>query len=354
MEGLSRILEELREEGGLSDAAAAQQVASLKRRLVNRLEIEEWYRTHPELEAVEVGPILSITGLPRTGTTALANILSLDDEFRLLRSWEQTKPVPPPILEEEDRDPRRLAALAAHERMTIERPEMMALHLWDPNTTEEDVELLAIACSSQQLTLPVWNYRRWWRQADMRPGFAYHRRIIRLLQSRRPPNRWLFKAPAHNFHLEALFAAYPDARVIITHRDPAKAVPSAVSFVSAVQPPDLKIDPHEFGRLHAEMMRVSVQRSMEARARIGEDRFLDVHHRDFVADPFGTLERVYAFQDRELRPETRRKMETWHAENRAGAHGSHRYTLEQFGLNKGRIREEFADYIKRYDVPLED
>jgi hypothetical protein len=352
-EGLGRLLEGLRDEAPLSDAAAAQQVAAIKRRLINRLEVEEWYRTHPEVEAVEVGPALSITGLPRTGTTALANILSLDDEFRLLRSWEQTKPVPPPILEEEDRDPRRLAALAAHERMAREQPEMMALHLWDPNTTEEDVELLAMAFSSQQLTLPVWEYRRWWRQADLRSGFAYHRRVIQLLQSQRPPNRWLFKAPAHNFHLDSLLHAYPDAKVVITHRDPAKSVPSAISFVSAVQPQDLKIDPHKFGREHFEQLRVSAERSIAARARLGQDRFLDIHHRDFVRDPFGQLKRVYAFLDRELTPNTLRKMEAWHAENRSGAHGSHRYTAEQYGLNTGRIREEFEFYIKQYDVPLE-
>jgi hypothetical protein len=352
-QGLRRFLDGLREEVSLSDAAATGQVAALKRRLVNRLEVEEWYRTHPEVEEVRVGPSVSITGLPRTGTTALVNILSLDDQFRLLRSWEQSKPCPPPVLGEEDRDPRRLAALAAHERMTREQPEMMALHLWDPNTTEEDVELLGMAFGGQQLTLPIWNYRRWWREADLRPAFAYHRRVIKLLQSRRPPDRWLFKAPAHNFHLDALLDAYPDARVIITHRDPARSVPSAISFVSAVQLQELKIDPHEFGREHAEQLRTSAERSIAARARLGQERFLDVHHRDFVRDPFGVLKRVYAFLGQELTPGTLAKMEAWHAENRSGAHGAHRYTAEQFGLNTDRIREEFDFYIKQYDVPLE-
>lgn len=352
-DGLGRLLDGLRNEVTLSDAGAAGQVAALRRRLVNRLEVEDWYRTHPEVEQVQVGPSVSITGLPRTGTTALANIMSLDDGFRLLRSWEQSKPCPPPILAEEEHDPRRLAALAAHERMTREQPELMALHLWDPNTTEEDVELLATAFGSQQLTLPIWNYRRWWNEADLRPAFAYHRRVIKLLQSRRPPDRWLFKAPAHNFHLEALLHAYPNAKVIITHRDPAKSVPSSISFVSAVQPPGFTIDPLVFGREHFEQLRTSAEHSIAARARLPADRFIDVHHRDFVRDPFGQLKRIYAFLDQELTPRTLAKMEAWHAENRSGAHGAHRYTAEQFGLSTGRIREEFDFYIKQYDIPLE-
>ena len=68
------------------------------------------------------------------------------------------------------------------------------------------------------------------------PTFAYHRRVVKLLQSRRPPDLWLFKAPHHKFHLEAIVAAYPDVRFVMTHRDPAKVVPSYASLVSTIFP----------------------------------------------------------------------------------------------------------------------
>jgi hypothetical protein len=352
-EGLERYLDSLQNELRLGEAAAAQYLAGITRRLVNRLEVEAWYREHREVDDVKVGPPLSITGLPRTGTTALANILSLDDQFRSLRSWEQSKPCPPPVLGEDERDPRRLASLAAQERMAKERPELMALHLWDPDTTEEDVELLGLSFRAQQFALPLPKYHAWWRDADLTATYAYQKRVIKLLQSRRPPDRWLFKAPAHNYHLEAYFKAYPDARVIITHRDPAKAVPSAVSFVSALYPKDIPPDDARTGPLRAEHLRVGAERAMAARARIGEDRFFDVHHTEFVRDPFGVLERIYDFVGLEFRPHIRRKMEAWHAKNRSGAHGAHSYTAEQFGLSKPQLRADYAAYIERYGVVLE-
>lgn len=354
-EGLGIFLGAVEREANLGEAAASQLLSMVQRRLVNRLEIEEWIRTHPEISALPVDSPLSITGLPRTGTTALANILSLDNEFRSLRGWEQTKCCPPPIAGEDQNDPRRLAAIEQHERMSREHPEMMAMHLFDPDTTEEDVEVLGLEFKAQQLSLPIFSYHAWWRDADLRPTFAYHRRVMQLLQSQRPPNRWLFKAPAHNFHLDALVSAYPDARFIMTHRDPAKAVPSAISFISAVSPPGSGThgNMEKFGQLHAEHLRIGVERAVAARARIGEHRFFDVHHGDFVRDPFGTLDRIYGLLGRPLRPHIREKMMQWHAANRSGAHGSHHYTAEQFGLTAAQLRSDYDFYIRRFDVQLE-
>lgn len=349
-EGLERLLDALARELSLGPASAAHLVASVRRRLVNRLEVERWYRDHPETQGVQVGPPVSITGLPRTGTTALANLLSLDEQFRCLRSWEQTKPVPPPVLGEDGTDPRRLAAVAAGERMAREQPELMALHLWDADTTEEDVELLGMSFRAQQFALPLFGYQAWWRDADMDETYAYQKRVIRLLQSRRPPDRWLFKAPAHAYHLESLFRAYPDAKVIMTHRDPAKVIPSAISFVEALQPKEIAMDRHVFGRGRAEHLRIGVERAMAARARIGQDRFFDVHHAPFVADPFGTIERVYDFLGLSLTPATLAKMEAWHAKNRAGAHGAHRYSAEQYGLSADQLRRDYADYIDHFGI----
>jgi hypothetical protein len=357
-DGLGRLLDAFDREITLSGPALAHYFGIVQRRLVNRLQIEEWYRIHPEIDAVHVGPPVSITGLPRTGTTALGNMMSRDSAFRLLRLWEQDAPVPPPVLEEEARDPRYLAAVAEQERREREDPDAMALHLWDPDATDEDVELLGLSFRAQQFILPVYDYHQWWREGDMHDAYAYQRRAITLLQSRRPPDRWLFKAPAHSYHLEAYFAAYPDARVVVTHRDPARSVPSALSFVESLAPPELQVDPHEFGRRRAEHLRVGVEQMMAARARItartGDERFLDVTHRDLVTDPFGTLDRVYDFIGREPSAESRAAMAAWHGGHRTGAHGDHRYTAEQYGLTVDGLRADFAPYIECYGVPLED
>ena len=125
----------------------------------------------------------------------------------------------------------------------------------------------------------------------------------KLLQSRRPPDLWLFKAPHHNFHLEAIVSAYPDVRFVMTHRDPAKSVPSWASIVSTIFPrPQGERDLRRLGREVSEHLRVGVENAIAARARLGEDRFLDVHHRDLIADPMGTMRRIYEFLGLELRP----------------------------------------------------
>jgi hypothetical protein len=326
-------------------------VAAFRRRLVNRLHVEAWYAEHPEVDELEVRGPVDINGLPRTGTTALANMLSLDPQFRCLRQWEQMQPSPPPVLGEEESDPRRIA----EDRVVASySAEVKAMHIFDIDATSEDTEVLGMAFHGQQAILPVYGYQAWWRAADMGPTYEYHRRVVKLLQSRRPPNHWLFKAPHHNFHLEAIVAAYPEARFVMTHRDPVKAVPSWVSICSTLLPEgDGERDLRRLGQSLGEHLRVGVEQAMAARARLGDERFLDVHHRRMIANPMGTVARVYDFLDLELTPAVERSIRDWSETNRAGAHGAHRYTAEQFGLTDARLRSDFEPYTSHYDVELE-
>jgi hypothetical protein len=350
-EGLERQLASLAEDGDLSERGAAVPIADFRRRLVNRLELEAWYAQHPEIDDLDVHGPVDINGLPRTGTTALANMLSLDPQFRCLRQWEQRQPTPPPVAADEESDPRRIA----HQReIDAHSATLKAMHIFDIDATSEDTEVLGMAFHGQQAILPVYGYQAWWRAADMRPTYAYHRRVVKLLQSRRPPNRWLFKAPHHNFHLEAIVAAYPEARFVMTHRDPVKAVPSWVSICSALLPEaDGARDLHRLGQALGVHLRQGVEAAMAARARLGEERFFDVHHRRLIADPMGTVAGVYEFLGSELTPDVARAISDWSDENRSGAHGRHRYTAEQFGLSDARLRSDFRAYTDHFDIELE-
>jgi hypothetical protein len=350
-EGLDALLDSLERDGDLHPATDAEVIGAFRRRLVNRLEVEAWYRDHPEMERLAVRGPVDINGLPRTGTTALANMLSLDPQFRSLRGWEQAQPCPPPTVDAEATDPRRLEAAEQYAHMP---PEIKAMHLYDLDATMEDTELLGMAFHGQQMTLPVYRYHAWWRAADLRPTYAYHRRVVTLLQSRRPPDLWLFKAPHHKFHLEAIAAAYPDVRFVMTHRDPAKVVPSYASIVSAFLPAaDGERDLHRLGAEICNHLRVGMENAMAARARLGEDRFFDVHHHELVADPMGTVLRIYDWLALELRPAVENALAVWQTENRSGAHGTHRYTAAQYGLDAAQIRSEYDFYIRHFDVKVE-
>ena len=351
-EGLAVLLESLERDGDLDPAVDDVVVADLRRRLVNRLQVEAWYVEHPEVADVTVGGPIDINGLPRTGTTALADMLSLDPQLRCLRGWEQAQPVPPPVLATEMDDPRRVAFIAQN----AARPaEYKAMHIFEPDATMEDTEVLGMAFHGQQMTLPVAGYRAWWRTADLGETYRYHRRVVQLLGSRRPPELWLFKAPHHKFHLEALAAAYPDIRFVMTHRDPGKVVPSYASIVSSILPrADGQRDLESLGREICTHLREGMENAIAARGRLGEDRFLDVHHRDLVGDPQGTIRRVYAWLGLELTPAVEEAIRGWQDANRVGAHGTHSYTAEQYGLTAARIRSDYDFYIRHFDVAIED
>lgn len=350
-EGLTVLLESLERDGDLDPVTDAAVIGDLRRRLVNRLEVEAHYRDHPEVEDVVIEGPVDINGLPRTGTTALADMLSLDPQFRCLRGWEQYQPVPPPLAGGEADDPRRQAFIRMHE----ERPAAQAaMHIFEVDATMEDTEILGMAFHGQQMTLPVAGYRSWWRGADLTETYAYHRRVVKLLGSKCPPRPWLFKAPHHKFHLEALAAAYPDVRFVMTHRDPAKVVPSYTSLVSTIFPPAAgERDLCALGREVSRHLREGMERAIAERARIGEDRFLDVHHRELVADPRGTVRRVYDWLQLESKPDVAQTIFDWQDANAVGAKGTHSYTAEQFGLSVDEIRSDYDFYIRHFDVAVE-
>ena len=188
----------------------------------------------------------------------------------------------------------------------------------------------------------------------MEPTYRYHRRVVKLLQSQRPPNLWLFKAPHHMFHLEAIAAAYPDVRFVMTHRDPAKVVPSYVSTVNMFfPPPDGERDMRRLGREVSEHLRDGMVNTIAARARLGEERFIDVHHQELVGDPVGTLDRVYDFLALPLEKTFLQSVTQWQQRNKVGAHGVHRYTAEEFGLDPAQIRADYGFYIDHFGVKVE-
>jgi hypothetical protein len=310
-------------------------------RLVNRLRAEHWYAEHGDDASQPVqGPVV-IVGLPRTATTALHYLLAVDPQFRFPRQWELHDPVPPPNAATERDDPRRGAATA---RTSVR-------HIANVDGPMEDGPQLALHFHHQELGLPVPTYTTWWRDADLRGAFAYYDRVLRLLHSRRPPYRWLVKSPAYLFHLQPLARQYPDARFVMTHRDPAVAMPSTCSTVIdawSIVVPTVTVDRDAVGRSILEHYVLGTHRVMSARHDLGEHRFLDVAQHDVERDPLGTAERIYAFLDLELTDDVRDAVTAFANENRRGARGQHAYTAEEFGYTVDGIRHAFSDYLEAF------
>jgi hypothetical protein len=311
-------------------------------RLVNRLRIEGWYADHgDEAAAHEIEGPLMVLGTGRSGTTATHYLLAVDPQFRYLRKWETADPVPPPVLGEEQDDPRRGSQPVldnAQHIATVDGP-----------TEDRKVHELSFRESGNVIGLP--SYVEWWRHADHTAKFPYHERVLRLLQSHRPPYYWLLKSPDDMINLLPLAEHYPNAKFVMTHRDPVKVIPSACSVTiehTRQRLPDFTYDPAEYGRETLERFHDSMARATQARAVIGEDRFIDVGQPELNADPIGIAERVYDFAGLELDDSVRDAMVTWSEEHRAGSRGEHTYSAEEFGLTDDQIRDTFADYLDRF------
>ena len=341
-EGLDQLLRAVPVDLGENPEAVAAIEAICVGRLVHRLRIERWYSEHGKEAAQPVeGPVV-VLGLPRSGTTALHYFLALDPQFRYQRTWEVLDPVPPPELASESEDPRRLAMPARND----------VRHISSIDGPIEDVMVLGLHFHNQEHGLPLPTYTRWWRGSDLRSTFAYHERVLRMLHSRRPPTRWLLKAPLFIFFAEQLAAHYPGARFLMTHRDPVATLPSTCSTVLAAAgqalPAYTATDPIALGREILEHYAEGARRILTARETLGEERFLDVGQGDFERDPLATAERIYDFLGLELREETREAMQQWAHENRRGARGEHRYTLEEYGYSVDAVRKAFSAYIERF------
>ncbi len=350
-EGLERLIEAAESDLDLEEASANRLQGVINQRLTNRLLIEEWYRRQgsepPPLEGLVI-----IHGLPRTGTTALHYLMAQDVKLRYPRRWEYSSPVPPPEATSDADDARRLAALKQAQGATGASTQ----HISELDGPSDDGVMLGLDFHNQETGLPLPTYTRWWRGSSLKTTYAYQERVLRLMHTGHPPYSWVVKAPYHNFHLGDMAAQYPQARFIMTHRDPAVSFPSACSTVFTAQRnalPHQPPDPVELGAFLLEHLVAGVNRAMSDRAAIGEDRFLDVSQGQLEVDAVGTAERIYDFIGRELEDSTCAVMGEWAANNRRGARGEHRYTAEEYGVTTEEIRSAFADYIERFDVALE-
>jgi hypothetical protein len=188
----------------------------------------------------------------------------------------------------------------------------------------------------------VPSYTDWVIDCDMTPAYEYHRRTLRLLQWHCPPRLWHLKTPVHLLALDALVAAYPGARFIWTHRDPAEVLGSVCSLIAYTRSwVSDRQDPAELGIEQLAVWSEAVRRGTAFRDQ-HPDRFADVQFFDLNADPVGAVGRAYKQIGLELGDDASERMRAWAEANPRGAHGTHEYTLDEWGLQPAQVREAFG------------
>ena len=270
--------------------------------------------------------------------------------------WEATDSVPPPSPQTCRSGPRVDAANAAIDMLESLNPQMKIVHHEDAEGPTECITLLGQDFKSLawEAIANVPAYSEWLLGADYRSAYRYHRTVLQVLQSAGVRGAWTLKSPNHAIAVDALTAEYPDARLVLLHRDPTVLCASACSLISTLTGTFSDGDHTAYIAEHwTQMLAESVDRIEAFRVAHPEREIIDVHYADLVGDPLRTIERIYAACDRELDDRARKAVAACVSANPKGRFGTHGYRLEDFGLEAHVLRERFADYVERYGIPAE-
>jgi len=352
-EALGVLLDSLHTDAGLTPAGSKYWRSVLKGALVARLVAQAGFAADPAQAGVEIERPVVVTGLPRTGTTALHRLLGADPANQGLELWLTEVPGPRPPRERWEDDPTYRGLRDLYAGFMSENPDYGGVHYISADDLEECWQLLrqSLTSVSYECLARLDGYSAWLQGVDWVPAYRRHRRNLQLIGAHDPGRRWVLKNPSHLFALDALLEVYPDAVVVQTHRDPRRSMASMFSLAHRTAADwSTRFTPEYIGASQLDLWARGVAGFDAARARHEADprsraTFVDVDHSELVRDPAGVVERVYAAAGTELAGDVRAAVV---AENERSLSGdrapAHRYTLADYGLSEEQVAERFASY----------
>ena len=351
---LERLVESCRRTAALNDTGTTVLHKAAVRHLRNLIALQSYVEAHPSSLVTPLRSAVVITGLPRTGTTLLHNLLAADPSRRVLRLWEALAPVPsldPRVPPPSDADQRDRAArwLEAFYGMV---PEFRTIHAATPDGPEECDALLQNSFASQHFDdmFDARDYSAWLATAGLDHEYRHYAQQLRVLSASSPPGTiWALKSPSHLGHLDALRRALPGCTVVVCHRHPRQAVASYASLILALRRPySAGADPAVVGRQALQRSVTAVARAQVVRDEARPGSFVDVSYPRLVADPVGTASSLYDQLGRPAAADVVERMGRWAGANPQHQHGLHRYDLSTFGLTEAEVDAAFAGYLDRY------
>jgi len=344
-DGLAVLLESYARDAGLTPLGARVKRSFLRGALVARLLGEAAWASYPAYAGVAIERPIFVTGLPRTGTTALHRLLTADPAHQGLEMWLTQAPGPRPPRDTWADNPVFRQIQAGFDRHHVEHPEFMGVHFMAADQVEECWQILRQSgrSISYECLAHLPTYSRWLSGQDWTPAYRRHRRNLQLIGLPEAGRRWVLKNPSHLFALDALLAVYPDALVIQTHREPAAAIASVCSLAGqASRGWSATFTGEVIGRDQLELWARGLERFAAARARRDPARFCDVEYAEFTADPVAVIESVYARFGLTLSGRAADAMRALAAGGAGpGARPSHHYSLDDFGLTAEQVIERF-------------
>lgn len=359
-EGFRKLLWSFENEADLSIIGRSIARSTTLDYLANRLEMIEVHNQNPEIAQEKIQRPIFIIGMPRTGTSILHELLAKDPNLRTPLSWEVARSCPPPENETYWTDPRIAEVDIKFNQTDRLISDFKKMHPLGALLPQECVVMMAHDFASVlfQTFYHVPIYAAWLQdEADLGPAYASHRRHLQLLQWHCPAEQWILKSPGHLWALETLLAEYPDAYLIQTHRDPIKVISSLTSLVTTLWSMCReRVDPKEVAKEWSEHIAMALERSVVARENgiVNPDQVIDIHFDDFMADTFGTIQKVYDFCGLKFTSEAESRMRQFLDENPSDKHGKHTYRFADTGLDLAEEREKMRHYVEYFGVRSED
>jgi hypothetical protein len=349
---LKRLIDACRQEANLSRLGILALRHDVLRCLGNLLCFDELETRFPAVLTAPVRAPVFITGMPRSGTTFLHRLVVQDPHTIAPRLYHLVHP-----------DVAHAGRPAAFLRKTSVRlqlalfrliaPEFHALHPLGVDEPEECTDIMAQVFHSSRFesSYRVPSYGAWLHASGFLDAYRFHRRFLRHLQVHCPERRWILKSPDHVFGLDEMRAVYPDARLVVVHRDPVRVLASVAKLTQVMRTPfTRRVDPAEIGR---EVTASWTDGARRLAALPSDDRsVLHLHYRWIVSHPFEAVDAVHRHCGLELSEEARHRMARW-LDRAPTGRPARRYDLATFGLNRYQLREEFRHYTDRFCVELE-
>ncbi|MCV7176023.1 sulfotransferase family protein [Mycolicibacterium sphagni] len=344
-EALSVLLESFRNDADLTEVGSKMSRFFVRNALVARLVSEAAFKQYPQHVDVPIERPIFVTGLPRTGTTALHRLLCGDPRHQGLELWlaEFPQPRPPRETWKDNAVFQQLDAqfTKAHE----ENPDYTGLHYMTADEVEECWQLLrqSLHSVSYETLAHLPTYSRWLSHQDWSKSYARHRKNLQLIGLNDPEKRWVLKNPSHLFALDAVFATYPDALILQCHR-PAETIMASMCSLSqhTTEGWSNTFTGEVIGADSLETWSRGLERFNIERAKQNPAQFYDVDYFELIREPIATVEKIYSHFGIEMTDDARAAIQRTDDESKQGPRApKHTYSLADYGLTEDQVKERF-------------
>ena len=351
-EGLNKLIDSINNEASLNEIGIQAQPIRIQGLLSNRLRFEEDLKKFPEILDQEIIAPIVIVGLPRTGSTMTHRLLASDPNHTAMLWWEGRYPALLPGEKRGDIEARMKLGKAEVDAVVAASPEALDIHPWDYKGADEEILLLEhnFLSTVPESFMALPSYSEWIEEQDHTLAYEDLKKFIQYLQWQNPgreKKRWVLKSPHHLGFIDKMISVFPDAKIIQTHRDPIKTVPSFCSMCANLfEPLTTNFDKVFIGKHWSNKLTRALNHCMNISEQ-HPDNFLDLEFLNMIKDPIDEMKKIYEFIGESFGEKTEVAMEAWREENKHEM-GAHKYSLEEYDLTESQINNNFAKYQQKY------